>query len=90
MRNSWTAICVLMLAFGARLYAVQGSAEQPVATIETSAGNLTCVLFPKAAPAVEVSADRNWNVPTLPASRPLVHHHFIVSSLCAASLNRRS
>ena len=53
MRNFWTAICVLMLAFGAHLYGAttaQGSADQPVATIETSMGNLTCVLFPKAAP----------------------------------------
>jgi peptidyl-prolyl cis-trans isomerase A (cyclophilin A) len=53
MRNSWTAICVLMLALAAQVYAAPapaGSAEQPVATIETSAGNLTCVLFPKTAP----------------------------------------
>lgn len=29
---------------------LQGTKEQPVAVIETSMGNLTCVLFPKAAP----------------------------------------
>lgn len=52
MRNSWTAVCVLTLSLGARLYGAgtTGTADQPVATIETSAGNLTCVLFPKSAP----------------------------------------
>jgi peptidyl-prolyl cis-trans isomerase A (cyclophilin A) len=54
MRNSWTATCVLMFTLSAQLYAAEvppkGSAEQPVATFETSMGNLTCVLFPKAAP----------------------------------------
>ena len=53
MRKPCTAICLLTLALGAHLYAAQepqGSADQPVATIETSMGNLTCVLFPKAAP----------------------------------------
>ena len=53
MRNSLTASCVLLLALlsTAQLYAATpSSSDQPVATIETSAGNLTCVLFPKAAP----------------------------------------
>jgi peptidyl-prolyl cis-trans isomerase A (cyclophilin A) len=54
MRKSWIAICVLAVALGANLYAAQpglhGTAKQPVAIIETSMGNLTCVLFPKAAP----------------------------------------
>ncbi len=54
MRNPWIAICLLLLALPAIVRAAQstpqGSADQPVATIETSMGNLTCVLFPKAAP----------------------------------------
>jgi cyclophilin family peptidyl-prolyl cis-trans isomerase len=51
MRNVSTATFVLMLALVAHLYATPAApADQPVATIETSAGNLTCVLFPKAAP----------------------------------------
>jgi peptidyl-prolyl cis-trans isomerase A (cyclophilin A) len=63
MRTVWIAL-LLTLALGI-LYAAQqpahpkptaglpgtpGTADQPVATIETSMGNLTCVLFPKAAP----------------------------------------
>ena len=54
MRNPLIATCLLMLALSAIAQAAQptpqGSADQPVATIETSMGNLTCVLFPKAAP----------------------------------------
>ena len=54
MRHSWIAPCLLTLAFSAILCAAQAApqstADRPVATIETSMGNLTCVLFPKAAP----------------------------------------
>jgi peptidyl-prolyl cis-trans isomerase A (cyclophilin A) len=47
------ATCLLLLAMGASAQpakTLKGSADQPVATVETSMGNLTCVLFPKAAP----------------------------------------
>ncbi|MGC2208793.1 MAG: peptidylprolyl isomerase [Candidatus Korobacteraceae bacterium] len=54
MRKPFVATCLLILALGAAAMAAppapQGSADQPVAVIETSMGNLTCVLFPKAAP----------------------------------------
>src|ERR1700693_5768585 len=54
MRKTLIATSLLTLVLGANLHAAhpapQGSADQPVATIETSMGNLTCVLFPKAAP----------------------------------------
>jgi peptidyl-prolyl cis-trans isomerase A (cyclophilin A) len=54
MRTPLIATCLLMLGLGASAQSAkttpQGSADQPVATIETSMGNLTCVLFPKAAP----------------------------------------
>ncbi len=54
MRKPFFATCLLTLALGATAMAAQpapkGSADQPVAVIETTAGNLTCVLFPKAAP----------------------------------------
>jgi peptidyl-prolyl cis-trans isomerase A (cyclophilin A) len=53
MRIPWITTCLMTLALSANLAAAatpQGSADQPVATIETSMGNLTCVLFPKAAP----------------------------------------
>ena len=54
MRKPFFATFLLTLALGATAMAAQpapkGSADQPVAVIETTAGNLTCVLFPKAAP----------------------------------------
>jgi peptidyl-prolyl cis-trans isomerase A (cyclophilin A) len=63
MRKTRIATCLLTLAVCANLHAAQqaahpnkptiglpGTADQPVATIETSMGNLTCQLFPKAAP----------------------------------------
>ena len=54
LRTPWIATSLLMLALAASLHAAQpkpqGVAGQPVAVIETSMGNLTCVLFPKAAP----------------------------------------
>jgi peptidyl-prolyl cis-trans isomerase A (cyclophilin A) len=54
MRKPFVATCLLTLALGATALASpptpQGSADQPTAVIETSMGNLTCVLFPKAAP----------------------------------------
>jgi cyclophilin family peptidyl-prolyl cis-trans isomerase len=54
MRQPLIATCLLLLALPAFVQAAQlpaqGSSDQPVATIETSMGNLTCVLFPKAAP----------------------------------------
>jgi peptidyl-prolyl cis-trans isomerase A (cyclophilin A) len=54
MRKPFFATCLLTLALGTTAMAApptpQGSADQPVAVIETSMGNLTCVLFPKAAP----------------------------------------
>jgi peptidyl-prolyl cis-trans isomerase A (cyclophilin A) len=52
MRKAWIATCLLTISLCPHLFAApeQGSADQPVATIETSMGNLTCVLFPKAAP----------------------------------------
>jgi len=54
MRKPFVATCLLTLALAATAMASQptpqGSGDQPVAVIETSMGNLTCVLFPKAAP----------------------------------------
>jgi peptidyl-prolyl cis-trans isomerase A (cyclophilin A) len=54
MRNLWIATCLLIFSLGASAQPaktpLRGTPEQPVATIETSMGNLTCVLFPKAAP----------------------------------------
>jgi peptidyl-prolyl cis-trans isomerase A (cyclophilin A) len=54
MRKLWIASGLLMLALGTNsLYAKspqQGTKEQPVAIIQTSMGDLNCVLFPKAAP----------------------------------------
>jgi cyclophilin family peptidyl-prolyl cis-trans isomerase len=54
MRNLSIATSLLMLALSTNaLYAKtpqQGTKEQPVAVIETSMGDLKCVLFPKAAP----------------------------------------
>jgi peptidyl-prolyl cis-trans isomerase A (cyclophilin A) len=55
MHKPFVATGLLMLALCAIAQAgpattPQGSADQPVTTIETSMGNLTCVLFPKAAP----------------------------------------
>jgi peptidyl-prolyl cis-trans isomerase A (cyclophilin A) len=49
MRKIVIAICLLSLAAAANTKP-KGTKEQPVATIETSMGSLTCVLFPKAAP----------------------------------------
>ncbi len=40
----------LVLSANAQTSTPQGTKEQPVAIIETSMGNLNCVLFPKAAP----------------------------------------
>ena len=42
-------LLILVLSANAQT-AQQGTKEQPVAIIETSMGDLTCVLFPKAAP----------------------------------------
>jgi len=53
MKNPWIATGLLMLALGAYAYSqttLTGNKEQPVAIIQTSMGNLNCVLFPKAAP----------------------------------------
>lgn len=51
MRKLLIASSILMLAFGAYAQkAQQGTKEQPAAVIETSMGDLHCVLFPKAAP----------------------------------------
>jgi cyclophilin family peptidyl-prolyl cis-trans isomerase len=52
MRKLLIAAGLLMLALGANAQTpkLQGTKEQPVAIIETSMGNLNCVLFPKAAP----------------------------------------
>jgi peptidyl-prolyl cis-trans isomerase A (cyclophilin A) len=54
MRQPFFATCLLTLALGAAAMAAQptsqGSADQPVAVIETGMGDLTCVLFPKVAP----------------------------------------
>lgn len=41
---------LLVLSANAQSPKLQGTKEQPVAIIETSLGNLNCVLFPKAAP----------------------------------------
>ena len=54
MRKLLIATSLLLLAIGAQAQSakstLQGTKEQPVAIIQTSMGNLTCVLFPKAAP----------------------------------------
>jgi peptidyl-prolyl cis-trans isomerase A (cyclophilin A) len=54
MRKPFIATCLLILVMGTIAQSAvtppKGSPDQPVATIETSMGNLTCVLFPKAAP----------------------------------------
>jgi peptidyl-prolyl cis-trans isomerase A (cyclophilin A) len=53
MRKLIAAIGLLALATAANAAkpaALQGSKEQPVAIIHTSMGDLSCVLFPKAAP----------------------------------------
>ncbi len=54
MQNPLLATGLLMLALGAYAQPPQttlaGTKEQPVAIIQTSMGNLSCVLFPKAAP----------------------------------------
>jgi peptidyl-prolyl cis-trans isomerase A (cyclophilin A) len=49
MRKLSIVICLLALAAASNAQP-KGSKDQPVAIIETSMGNLTCVLFPKAAP----------------------------------------
>jgi cyclophilin family peptidyl-prolyl cis-trans isomerase len=54
MRKLLIVISLLTLALGANAKSdkspQKGTKEQPVAVIETNMGNLTCVLFPKAAP----------------------------------------
>ncbi|PSH05096.1 MAG: peptidylprolyl isomerase [Acidobacteria bacterium] len=51
MRKLLTATGLLILALSATAQAAQpGTKEQPVAIIQTSMGDLHCVLFPKAAP----------------------------------------
>ncbi len=51
MRKLLIATSLLMLALSASAQtAQQGTKEQPVAIIQTSMGDLNCVLFPKAAP----------------------------------------
>src|SRR5208282_5186200 len=54
LRKPFLATTLLVLAVAAYAQShtptQQGTKEQPVAIIETSMGNLTCPLFPKAAP----------------------------------------
>jgi peptidyl-prolyl cis-trans isomerase A (cyclophilin A) len=54
IRTAWIATCAAMLALLASVPSaaavMQGSKRHPVATIETSMGNLKCVLFPRSAP----------------------------------------
>jgi cyclophilin family peptidyl-prolyl cis-trans isomerase len=54
MRKLLIVASLLMLLLGAIAQtpqnALHGTKEQPVAILQTSMGNLTCVLFPKAAP----------------------------------------
>ena len=51
MRKLLIATSLLMLALSANAQtAQQGTKQQPVAIIQTSMGDLKCVLFPKAAP----------------------------------------
>ncbi len=51
MRQLLIATSLLMLALSANAQtAQQGTKQQPVAIIQTSMGDLKCVLFPKAAP----------------------------------------
>ena len=54
MRNLLVVASLLMLLLSATAQtpqnALHGTKEQPVAILQTSMGNLTCVLFPKAAP----------------------------------------
>jgi peptidyl-prolyl cis-trans isomerase A (cyclophilin A) len=54
-RIPWIASCVAMLVLAGSVYpaaaaVLRGTKQQPVAVIETSMGNMTCVLFPKSAP----------------------------------------
>lgn len=46
----FAGLLMLVVSANAQTARQQGTKEQPVAVIETSMGNLNCVLFPKAAP----------------------------------------
>jgi len=71
MRKLLLVAGLLMLVLGANAQTStpQGTKEQPVAVIETSMGNLNCVLFPKAAPIGTASfiglakGTKDWKYP---------------------------